>query len=593
MTGRAKRTLALADFLVAQTKPKDKVIIPSHLRFDGWLSSASQLRRSIMSTFREMERTKHIEHIQTFTVLKLRVSDAIMRILPALVSMCSNTTSIKMELEYPSIESIQYEMMHNRALTTCLNQNDDENEVKDDHNSLMVTEQTVIKYMRQLFHIISCLAQLKILFIRLIDFPVTVYQDYISMCFDLKSTNYKSFPSLKALTFPVDNRNIQVFVQTEYWSLLKHFVHEHHLDRFTLLLDSDEDDNIINTTELFNQFCAVFIPTLLHRKYPLNSLGILAQSPLNVLTGNTMNDTYTEGVNKGMCYSLIAPFFDRNSIHLMSLTEFNLYLPNPAPLEDMLDLMTFITESDHKLTKFRLELPHEDRYKKTKKLLELMAKFVRKNSQLIEVHFHVTSVVNKVGIRKLFLSVRNHPNMMVFEMSEVQLNAVTWNALIGVFDDSCGKYHRCNTNLQVFKLHFKYKAWHKVLENKKLNMSNHDPLRIIGALYRNQMYLYSQIKVFETDMKDVWNMSIDVINIMKSFIFNQTILTLKLSGLSHDIKKKNMKCFNWFHELMFNDVPINNDNQAQASVETKEQLLYTLDWCILRSHFVKRQLVFR
>ncbi len=50
-----KEALALADFLVESTKPKNKVIIPIHLRFDGWLSTSSQLRKSIMSTFREME----------------------------------------------------------------------------------------------------------------------------------------------------------------------------------------------------------------------------------------------------------------------------------------------------------------------------------------------------------------------------------------------------------------------------------------------------------------------------------------------------------------------------------------------------------
>ena len=79
--------------------------------------------------------------------------------------------------------------------------------------------------------------------------------------------------------------------------------------------------------------------------------------------------------------------------------------------------------------------------------------------------------------------------------------------------------------------------------------------------------------------------------IMNSFAFNQNILRLKVSGLPHDIKKKNLECFNWFHELMFNNVPINNQQNEQS--KQKEQLLYGLDWNILRSHAVKRQLLFR
>ncbi len=93
------------------------------------------------------------------------------------------------------------------------------------------------------------------------------------------------------------------------------------------------------------------------------------------------------------------------------------------------------------------------------------------------MHLHMTSVVNNMGIKKLFKSVRNHRNLIVFEMSEIQMNSITWNSFINIF--------KCNTNLQVFKLHFKYKPWHKILDNKKLNMSNNDPLKIIEALINN------------------------------------------------------------------------------------------------------------
>ena len=179
----AKEALALADFLVAQTKPKNKVVVPEHLRFDGWLSTSSQLRKSILSTFHEMERTKQTQHIRSLTILKLRISDSIIRILSTLVSFCNNATSVKLELEYPSTESVAFEMMHNRA-ANAFNMNDDNAELPEDmdYNSLMVTEENVIKYMRQLFHTLSYLSKLKILYIRFIDFPHTVYQDYISMC---------------------------------------------------------------------------------------------------------------------------------------------------------------------------------------------------------------------------------------------------------------------------------------------------------------------------------------------------------------------------------------------------------------------------
>ena len=119
-----KEALALADFLVAQTKPKNKIIIPEHLRFDGWLSTSTQLRKSILSTFAEMERKKETKHIKSVTILKLRITDSIIYILPTLISFCINTISIKMELEYPSIESIEYEMMHNRVSNNNNNNND-------------------------------------------------------------------------------------------------------------------------------------------------------------------------------------------------------------------------------------------------------------------------------------------------------------------------------------------------------------------------------------------------------------------------------------------------------------------------------------
>eukprot|EP01084_Bolivina_argentea_P003652 6870_1 len=315
-----KEALALADFLMESTKSKNKVTIPTHLRFDGWLSTALQLRKTIMSTFREMESTKKTQHIKTLTILKLRISDPIIRILSTLVSFCLNAKSIKMELEYPTQESVAYELMHQRRRVEANrnyrinfsqdynNENKNINDDENDYNSLMVTEENVIKYMRQLFHTIAYLSNLEILFIRFIDFPMNVYKDYISMCFNLKTTNYKSFPSLKSLTFPIDNNNIQIYIQTEYWTMFKHFIHEHKLNKLTLLLDAELDNINVNllliqqTTNLFNQFCNVFIPTLLNRKYPLHTLGILAQSPMNVMTNDNINGYY----NKGMCYSLIA-----------------------------------------------------------------------------------------------------------------------------------------------------------------------------------------------------------------------------------------------------------------------------------------------
>ena len=197
-------------------------------------------------------------------------------------------------------------------------------------------------------------------------------------------------------------------------------------------------------------------------------------------------------------------------------------------------------------------------------------------------------------------------------MSEAQMNNVIWNALIDLFDATNNnlngsKNKKCNTNLTSFKIHFKYQPWHKILDNKKLNMTDNDPLRIIDALYKNQQYLYKQIKALENILKDEWNISKDIIMIMNSYVFNQTILRLKVSGLAHDIKKKNSDCFNWFHELMFNHVPINNkkddnDNDEpqkeilesnKTAILSKEKLLYGLDWNILRSHVVKRQLLFR
>ena len=212
-----KEALALADFLVEQTKPKNKVVIPIHLRFDGWLSTASHIRKSILSTFREIERTKDTNHIQTLTILKLRISDPIVRILPTFVALCPNVKSIKLELEYPSAESVQFEMFHsraaaaNRAYYNRSNEEEDhEGDNEADFDTLMVTEDVAIKYMRQLFQTISSLPTLEILFIRLIDFPATVYADYISMCFDLKATNFKTLQSMNALTFPVDHNSIQV-----------------------------------------------------------------------------------------------------------------------------------------------------------------------------------------------------------------------------------------------------------------------------------------------------------------------------------------------------------------------------------------------
>ena len=219
-----KEALALADFLVAQTKPKDTIIIPKHLRFDGWLSTARQLRKSILSTFYEMERTKRSQHITSLTILKLRISNPIIRILPTLVSFCSNATSIKMELEYPTAETIQYELMHNRAsFNNNNNSDDDAGDIGDDFDSSMVTEENANKYFRQLFHTLSHLPNLEVLFLRLIDFPLSVYKDYITMCYDLEATNYKSFPSLKSLTLPIDHNSIQVelcsFITSDFYKI--------------------------------------------------------------------------------------------------------------------------------------------------------------------------------------------------------------------------------------------------------------------------------------------------------------------------------------------------------------------------------------
>eukprot|EP01084_Bolivina_argentea_P142464 250265_1 len=118
---------------------------------------------------------------------------------------------------------------------------------------------------------------------------------------------------------------------------------------------------------------------------------------------------------------------------------------------------------------------------------------------------------------------------------------------------------------------------------------------IIESLFKNQQYLHKQIKIFEKLMKEMYNMSIDIITIMNSYIFNQNILRIKISGLSHEIKKKNIECFNWFHQLMFNNILINtcNSKQKESNTQTKEQLLYGLNWNMLRSHVVKRQLLFR
>lgn len=347
-------------------------------------------------------------------------------------------------------------------------------------------------------------------------------------------------------------------------------------------------------TYYFNHFCEVFLPTLCQRKFSLTSLGILAQSPINVLSQGHNNDGNEQ---KGMCYRLISPFFDFESIHLHTLSEFSLYLPNAPPYEDMLSLIAYIIESEHKLIKFRLELPTDQRFKKkTRKLLEVLAKFVDSTPDLIELHLHITSTVNSIGIKKLFESVRNHPNLLVFEMGEMRMNQCTWNAMIDIFYCSGDAMLRSNSNLQLFKVHFCYKPWHKILDNPKLNMTHNDPLRIIEAMYKNQEYLYRQIRAFEQCMKEQWNVSSDTVSIMKSFVFNQSVFTLKLAGLSHEIKKKNLQCFNWFHQLMFNDVPIENKscNEEKVKViETQEQLLHVLDWNVLRSHVVKRQLVFR
>ena len=177
------------------------------------------------------------------------------------------------------------------------------------------------------------------------------------------------------------------------------------------------------------------------------------------------------------------------------------------------------------MTKFRLELPNDQRYqKKTKQLLELLAQFVTKNKQLNELHLHITKSVNNIGIKKLFRAIRNHPNLLVFEMSEAQINNVIWNSLVDVFDNTNdnldgSKKKKCNTNLQSFKVHFKYQPWHKILDNKKLNMTDNDPLRIIDALYKNQQYLYKRIKSLENILKDDWNVSKDIIVTLNSYAF--------------------------------------------------------------------------
>jgi len=297
-----------------------------------------------------------------------------------------------------------------------------------------------------------------------------------------------------------------------------------------------------------------------------------------------------------MCYNLIAPFFAHDSIHLRTLQEFNLYLSTRPPLQDMLDLIRFISNSGHSLINLRLELQPNHRYNTTRALLELMAEFVRRYQQLSELYLHVTSTVNKVGIKKLFRSIQTHRNLSVFEMSELQINSTTWNALLSVFDDT-NNNSKCNTNLTSFKIHFKYEPWHKIISNQKLGMTNNEPLKIIKALYENQQYLYHQIKAFETSAMQYFNVSKDVILIINAFAFNQTILTLKISGLAHnEVKKKQIECFRWFHELMFNHAVIDykkHDMMNGSQSVTQQQLLYQLDWNILRSHVVKRQLSFR
>ena len=81
----------------------------------------------------------------------------------------------------------------------------------------------------------------------------------------------------------------QVYSRAENWNIIEHFVHHHAFDKFTLLLDGDFDEEtnlmaVHRTINLFNRFCSLFLPTLLHRKTPLKSLGILAQSPSDVLS---------------------------------------------------------------------------------------------------------------------------------------------------------------------------------------------------------------------------------------------------------------------------------------------------------------------
>ena len=221
------------------------------------------------------------------------------------------------------------------------------------------------------------------------------------------------------------------------------------------------------------------------------------------------------------------------------------------------------------------------------------------------------------------------------------MSSTTWNALLGILDppqihaDSKGnvavtntskiarKQRRCNTNLHLLKVHFKYQPWHKILDNKKLSMTQDDPLRMVMALYRNQQYLYRQIKALEVVVRESWGLSMDIVLILNSFAFNQIVTRLRVSGLSHDIKKRNADCFNWFHQMMFSQDPIemttmdddgneddmkqdangeNDENVKEIKITgsprsktwlTKEQLIYQLDWKVLRSHVAKRQLLFR
>merc|ERR1719499_489375 len=108
-------------------------------------------------------------------------------------------------------------------------------------------------------------------------------------------------------------------------------------------------------------------------------------------------------------------------------------------------------------------------------------------------------------------------------MSEIQMSSTTWNALIGIINppqndavtEIVGKeskqrlQRRCNTNLQLLKVHFKYQPWHKIRDNEKLNMSEDDPLRMVMALYRNQEYLYRQMRALEDTVREIWGLSME------------------------------------------------------------------------------------